>query len=55
MIRLAIAGQDEKGDFRDARTFAFVVVTLAIITVAACATPALRASRVSPLVVLRYE
>jgi ABC-type lipoprotein release transport system permease subunit len=40
---------------RDARTFALVVVTLAIVTVAACAIPALRASRVSPLVVLRYE
>jgi putative ABC transport system permease protein len=40
---------------RDARTFAFVVATLAIVTIAACAIPALRASRVSPLVALRYE
>jgi putative ABC transport system permease protein len=40
---------------RDARTFVLVVVTLAIVTIAACAIPALRASRVSPLVALRYE
>ncbi len=40
---------------RDARTFALVVATLAIVTIAACAIPALRASRVSPLVALRYE
>ncbi len=40
---------------RDVRTFALVVVTLGIVTIAACAIPALRASRVSPMVALRYE
>ena len=40
---------------RDVRTFGLVVVTLATVTIAACAIPALRASRVSPLVALRYE
>src|SRR5215472_4988343 len=40
---------------RDLGTFVLVVVTLAIVTIASCAIPALRASRVSPLVALRYE
>ena len=40
---------------RDLGTFVLVVVTLAIVTIAACAIPALRASRVSPLVALRYS
>jgi putative ABC transport system permease protein len=40
---------------RDVRTFALVVLMLGIVTVAACVIPALRASRVSPLVALRYE
>lgn len=40
---------------RDLGTSVLVVVTLAIVTIAACAIPALRASRVSPLKALRYE
>jgi putative ABC transport system permease protein len=40
---------------RDVATFAMVVVTLAVVTIAACVIPALRASKVSPLVALRYE
>lgn len=40
---------------RDVGTFALVIATLAVVTLAACAIPALRASRVSPLVALRYE
>jgi putative ABC transport system permease protein len=40
---------------RDVRTFGLVVLTLAMVTIAACVIPALRASRVSPLVALRYD
>jgi putative ABC transport system permease protein len=40
---------------RDVGTFALVIATLAVVTLAACVIPALRASRVSPLVALRYE
>lgn len=40
---------------RDMATFVVVVTALVIVTIAACAIPALRASRVSPLLALRCE
>jgi len=39
----------------DALTYSGVALVLAISAVAACLAPALRASRVDPLVALRYE
>jgi putative ABC transport system permease protein len=40
---------------RDPATFAVVAVALAGVALAACAIPALRASRVDPIVSLRSE
>ena|ERR1700688_4392165 len=43
------------GPVRDSAVFIGVAATLAIVALAACVIPALRASRVDPIVALRYE
>ena len=40
---------------RDPATFAAVAITLALVALAACGAPALRASKVDPIVALHYE
>jgi ABC-type antimicrobial peptide transport system permease subunit len=39
----------------DSLTFAAVAILLSLVALAACLAPALRATRVDPMVVLRYE